>query len=158
MLGPLNPPVREGLPQHPPPGTPPQGLGCFMIESHQSTACRVSLVSVSESGSQKSKFLKVMLKILLKENKKKIRLFFAYVSEHLASFGTHFLLATIGDRGGRRAGGLHVVHPVTLNTLYIFVYRKKYRQLQKIRTRNRRPIEVLINVLKYYQTKQTILH
>ena len=50
---------------------PTPGLRHFMIESPFPTGYRVSLISVSESGSQKSLSQKLKIKILLNENVKK---------------------------------------------------------------------------------------
>ena len=63
---------------------------------------RVSLVSVSESGSQKSKAQKLKIKILLNEKIKSYSIL--YVSEHSASFRTKELTTF-----GMESRGLHVV-------------------------------------------------
>ena len=53
---PLNLPVCGGyLPRHPPPGALPPGPKHFWIESSQPNGYQVSLVSISDSGSQKSR-------------------------------------------------------------------------------------------------------
>ena len=65
-------------------GGPRPGSGCFQIESPYSTGYWVSLISVSESGSQKRKLkMKILLTEKLKKNQKTI---FIYVLEHGASF------------------------------------------------------------------------
>ena len=53
-LRPLSPCFRGKLrAPRPPLGSPPPGPGCFWIESPEPTGSRVSMVRVSESGSQK---------------------------------------------------------------------------------------------------------
>ena len=62
MLGVLGPPKPPPIPPfhwraappHPPPGAQPPGPDCFWIESPSPTGNRISLISVSESGLQKS--------------------------------------------------------------------------------------------------------
>ena len=56
MLEGLCPPIVRGAlcPPHPTPEVPPQGPALFWLQSLLPTGYRVSLVNVSESGSQKS--------------------------------------------------------------------------------------------------------
>ena len=90
--------VLEGLHLPKPPDSwmalsPTEGSRCFCIKSRQPTGCRLSLVSVSESDSQKS-VSEIYNEKNCERKKKIIVTFFGYVSEHCTSFGTTFLLVT----------------------------------------------------------------
>ena len=107
-LRPRNPGSWELRSSHSPPGAPPSGPRRFWIESPQSTGFRITLINVSESGSQK--FVQnLSTKSTISQKIKIGKLFFHRFQTLCIYLDQKPIFATI-EGGGGVVGDLHVIN------------------------------------------------